>query len=112
ILAQHSRMPGGHAKQRQRRSLRRSAPLLPVPQGVNADCERLGEFFLCEASESPKGDDVITTGDLPTQNSLSLLAGNCTRKVPCGQLGNLIHGNAFFRSLHTCLALLSWPFAR
>ena len=60
ILAQHFRVPRRDPEQCQRRPFGRPSSLFPIPQRMNAYGERLREFFLCEASETPKGDDEVT----------------------------------------------------
>jgi hypothetical protein len=96
-------MPRGDPEQRERRALGKSPPLLPVAQSVDADGKGRCELLLGQTGESAKSDDVVSTGDLSSENPIPLLPGNRTGKLPLSQLRSVIARASSFRILHVFL---------
>ena len=84
ILAENPRMAGRHAEKRQRRSLRGPSPLLPITKRVYADCECFRECALGQPDETTQRDYVVTTGDAPSEDAITLRPRNAACEVLCG----------------------------
>ena len=52
-------MAGSDPQQGERRAVWRASPLLPIPQRVHADTQRLGELLLGETHEASQGRHIL-----------------------------------------------------
>lgn len=74
-------MPGGNAKQGERRALGGTASLLPIAKGMNADTQCFRELFLCQACESSESRDVFRQLNLAAYDTCTLPAWHGAREV-------------------------------
>ncbi len=109
ILAEHPRVPCCDPQQRKGRPLGASPTLLPIPQRVNADTQRLRELLLCQASKPTESDDIFFWIDSAANDTFPLPSWNSARKILIGQLSNVVNHGYHPDTFGTARLPSSWP---
>ena len=65
--------------------------MLPIPQRVNADTQRLRELVLCEASKPAESNDILFWIDSAADDTFPLPSWNSAREILIGQLANVVN---------------------
>lgn len=92
VFPDHARMTSRDAEERERGALGRPPILLPVPQCVHTDPERVGELRLAQADEAPQGSHVPRF-ELAAHDAFALASAKRTGEVRSGEFTGVLHAS-------------------
>jgi len=91
ILSKDPQMPRGDSQERDCGSFRLPSALLPVAQGMNADCDRSGELSLSQPDEASQRRDVYSGLEASLHQPSPQARGNRSLELFVGQFGDIRH---------------------
>jgi hypothetical protein len=83
-------MSGGDSEKGESRTFRSASALLPIPESVNTDPQRLREGELRHPKESPQQGDVIPPAELTLNDAFSNLMRDRTIEVALLEFRNFV----------------------
>jgi hypothetical protein len=89
VPLEDARVSGDNPQQGKGRTFRATSALLPVPQSVDTDAERVRERLLSHPQEASQGDNIIASVKLATHDALAQLVRNCALEIFLCQLSDI-----------------------